>query len=304
MTGPKPKCRAIFLASCLLMPTVVGADAGWRDDLGTFRIGMLADPGAGRSVAGLSDIQQAYSTALGMPVQIFVARDYAALIDAHATSRIEYAIYSAMAFATAERLCSCVEPVVAKRGPDQDIGFRAVLLLRKTASDSDGGVGGPKIAVTQGDAVASAVIPSLALSGSSGPSDISSEQFVVASSDSEAEALLVNREVEGIFGWIPAGENPKATLGGGTIERLRAAGVDESDLRVHWTSDLLRYGPHAIRTGIDDEARQLLEAFLTDLSRKKPDIQELLTGSPFSSFVPVTPDDYSLARDIVSEIDN
>lgn len=304
MTGTTSKCRALSLACSLLVSLGASAEAGWREDLGTFRIGMLADPGAGRSIAGLSDIQQAYSTALGMPVQIFVARDYAALIDAHATSRIEYAVYSAMAFATAQRLCGCVEPVVARRGPDQDIGMRAVLLLRTPVAEGEAAVGDLKITITRGDSIASAAIPSMIQAGAIDLSDITSEQFVVASSESEAEVLLLNREVDGMFGWIPAGENPEAIPEGGTIERLQAAGVDVAELNVHWMSDLLRYGPHAIRTGIDDEAKQLLVTFLSDLSRKKPDIQELLTGSPFGSFVPVTAADYKLAQDIVSEIDN
>ena len=67
----------------------------------TFRVGMIAKDGATQAVPGLSILQRAYSMALGMPVEIFVARDYAALIDAQATNRVDYAIYSTTAYATA-----------------------------------------------------------------------------------------------------------------------------------------------------------------------------------------------------------
>ena len=78
-----------------------------------FRIGLIAQDGAGQAVPGLSVLKQAYARALGIPVEILVARDYAALIDAHAKARVDYAIYSTTAYATTLMLCGCVEPVAA-----------------------------------------------------------------------------------------------------------------------------------------------------------------------------------------------
>ena len=91
---------------------------------------MIAEEGAGQAVPGLSILKRAYSQALGIPVEIFVARDYAALIDAQATARVDYAIYSTTAYATAALLCSCVEPVVAPVGEDGATGIVAVLVTR------------------------------------------------------------------------------------------------------------------------------------------------------------------------------
>ena len=65
--------------------------AGWREDMKSFRIGMIAEPGGGQTVTGLATLKQSYERALGIPVDIFVARDYAALIDAQATGRVDYA---------------------------------------------------------------------------------------------------------------------------------------------------------------------------------------------------------------------
>ena len=39
-------------------------------------------------------------------------------------------------------------------------------------------------------------------------------------------------------------------------ERLEAAGIDRSSLSVVWRSALLRYGPHALRSGLDAELRE------------------------------------------------
>src|SRR3569623_33116 len=55
--------------------------ADWRDDIGTFRIGIVAEPGAGNTVPGLARLTEAFTNALGLKVKFVVARDYAALID-------------------------------------------------------------------------------------------------------------------------------------------------------------------------------------------------------------------------------
>lgn len=295
------KHATALLAGSLLLVFIQTAQAGWREDLGTFRIGMLADPGTGRLVAGLSDIREAFSAALGMPVQVFVARDYAALVDAHATSRIDYAVYSATAYATARRLCDCIEPLVARRGKDGDIGVRAVLIVRKSALD-DGGLGKAKIAIARGDSVAGALLPAAALDGAGGATGVGRDQLVEASSDSDAANRVAEGTADGLFGWSAAREAPDIIAGSGTFARLVEAGIEASNLSVEWRSDLLRYGPHAVRSDLDDEAKALLRAFLTGLVDKKPDIQELLSGSHEDRFVEVTAGDYQLADDMVEAI--
>ena len=108
-----PSWLRASLAVALVLALTLPSHAGWREDMKTFRVGMIERQGAGQAVPGLSILERSYSMALGIPVEIFVARDYAALIDAQASGRVDYAIYSTTAYATAQLLCSCVEPVVA-----------------------------------------------------------------------------------------------------------------------------------------------------------------------------------------------
>ncbi|TIU16306.1 MAG: phosphonate ABC transporter substrate-binding protein, partial [Mesorhizobium sp.] len=96
--------RHALKASAVIM-TLLGAAwsnpvrADWRDDIGTFRVGIVAEPGAGNTVPGLALLTDAYTKALGMKVEFVVSRDYAALIEAQANAHIEYAVYSATAYA-------------------------------------------------------------------------------------------------------------------------------------------------------------------------------------------------------------
>ena len=125
-------CRTLSALALLagLLAQTGDSLAGWREDMKTFRIGMIAEPGAGQTVTGLAALKQAYAQALGIPVEIFVARDYAALIDAQATARVDYALYSTTAYATAALLCACVEPVAAPVSDDGATGIKAILVTR------------------------------------------------------------------------------------------------------------------------------------------------------------------------------
>lgn len=278
------------------------ANAGWREDMGTFRVGLLADPGADRMVAGLQDIKDAYATALGMPVQVFVARDYAALIDAHATGRIDYAIYSATAFATAQRLCSCVDPLVAPIGQQRDLGVRSALLARKSKLGVDGALAELRIAMSGDDSLTGSIIPTLAMEGEGGLKGISRDNLVRTSTETEAEQMFLRGQVDGFFGWKSSADPTDPSTASGSLERLMAAGADVADIDIPWQSELLRYGPHALRTGLDPEAKSILLAFLADLASKRPDVFEMLIGPAHSALVPVSVEDYDFAATIVEHL--
>src|SRR5262245_48965448 len=81
---PAVRAAAVALATCLGALGAGQAAAGWRDDMKSFRIGLVAADGE-QTIAGLSVIKRAFAEVLGVPVDILAARDYAALIEAEAS---------------------------------------------------------------------------------------------------------------------------------------------------------------------------------------------------------------------------
>ena len=270
--------------------------AGWREDMKTFRVGMIAEPGADQTVAGLATLKQAYAQALGMPVEIFVARDYAALIDAQATQRVDYALYSTTAYATTALLCACVEPIAAPVSDDGATGIKAILVTRDGRLQKASDVGTHRIAIAALDSIAGFALPQLELAA--GQPLTGSEPFLIhAESASAAEAMLVDGSVDAIFGWLPA--NAGAEFPGGTLQRLEDAGLDKASLSVVWKSSLLRYGPHALRSGLDPDLRKALVTFLTGLRETQPDTYDLLEPHRGGGFAEVSAGDYATALDMV-----
>ena len=237
-----------------------------------------------------------------MPVEIFVARDYAALIDAQASARVDYAIYSTTAYATAALLCSCVEPVAAPVGADGAIGIVSILVTRDDRLPGLAEIGAHHVAIAPPDNVAGSVLP---LSGlpSEGAGLAGSEPYLVhAESASAAEAMLVGGSVDAIFGWAQTDAAGDIDRSSGTLGRLEAAGLERTSLKVVWQSSPLRYGPHALRSGLDAEVRRILIAFLTGVRDLHPAVYDLLDTDHGGGFVEVTAQDYVSAIGAVRHV--
>ncbi|RWK26402.1 MAG: phosphonate ABC transporter substrate-binding protein [Mesorhizobium sp.] len=288
-------CAAALAVLCV----APSARADWRDDIGTFRIGIVAEPGGGNAVPGLARLTDAYANALGMKVEFVVARDYAALIEAQASGRVQYAVYSALAYATASERCSCVEPLVAPVDSDGAVGIRSVLVTRDGKVPDLATLAGHRIAIAPVDNVGGSLLPLAGLAGEGVKIAEDSSFLTRAPSATAAETMLGDGEVDGLFGWEPVGVDGQPTGTGGTIMRLEVAGVPKTSLRVLWTSAPLRYGPHAVRSDLDGEAKRRLGVFLTNVKSQTPDVYDLLESTHSGGFELAVPKDYATALAIV-----
>lgn len=274
---------ATILFACWLSGT---ASAVERDGAAPFRIGLVASGGEGAAVEGLSAIKTAFSNALSMPVEVLVARDYAALIESHLDGRIDYAVYTAPAYAAASIRCACLRPVAAPVGIDGSFGFRSVLIARA----SEGHEAPKSIAVGPGDSLATRLAPLASWAGAADA--LGDGGFVPTESAGEAEAMFLGGAVDAYFGWVPAAPDPEdGSLTGGSIDRLAAAGVDASAFEVTWHSPLLRYGPHAVRNTLPQEQVEALQRLLAGVVAD-PDLYYYLERRHGGGFASVNQEDY------------
>jgi phosphonate transport system substrate-binding protein len=248
---------------------------------------MVAHPAAGAAIDGAALIEQAFSDATGLPTQIFVARDYAALIDAQTRGRIDYGVYSAAAYATARLACGCVEPIAAPITSDGSTGISAVLIKRRGGSGAAG-----VVATVPGDVTAW-------LAAARPGRDPDSERSL--STASEAEAMFASGEAGAIVGWMP--HRPVgAARDGGTFSRLVAAGLAPDDLEIAWRSEPVRFGPHAVRTDMPEKVRSALTLFLITLHDVRPEVFQHIEPLRQGGFARVADSDYETARAMVTRL--
>lgn len=287
------------LSVALALVCASAALADWRKDIGTFRIGMLA--AAAPSTDGLQALRRAYSAALGMPVDFFLARDYAMLIDAQASARLEYAIYSATGYATVSELCACVEPVAAPLDVDGAAGIMSVLFVRTGKASSLEDVVKLKTVVSPADDVSSWLAPLALLPGEGIDLAKNESALINAAKAANAAQLFADGKADAIFGWERASAEGDV-LPGGTLAALAQRGVPQADVTALWKSPLIRFGPHAVLKSLDSEAKHILSSFLTGLHGDNAQAYDLLSGGHGGGFAEVADQDYDIARQIVRAI--
>jgi len=284
---------AIFLVMSAIAPAAFArsGDPSWRQELGTFRIGIVA---AGRPVLETRRVQpfrEALQGVLGIPVEIFAAPDYNALIEAHRGSRIEYAVYSASSFSAAWLLCKCVTPIAAPAASDGSARFRSVLIARKSAARTLAGLRDAKILVPGTDSFSGSIFPRDQLAREGIDMDTRGWTLRDMETMDAAIAAFAAGEGDAIFGW--KNENAPAPSSGpqpsDTLDRL---GVLSDDIGVVWQSQPVPYGPHAIRSSVSEEAKALILPFLIGLNRENPEAYEAMETRHAGGFQPVGFEDY------------
>lgn len=274
---------AAVLVACWLSGAAVAAEE--QPAASPFRIGLVARDGEGPAVEGLSAIKAAFSDALSMPVEVLVARDYAALVESHLDGRVDYAIYTATAYAAASIRCGCLRPVAAPVGIDGSFGLRSVLIVRRR----DGGGVPQIIAVGPDDSLATRLVPLASWPDAAQ----AAASLVSVDTAGEAEALFLEGGIDGYFGWVPSRPGADdASPYGGSLDRLAAAGLDPGEFDVTWRSGLLRYGPHAVRDTLPQEQVAALARLLAGVVAD-PDLNYYLERRHGGGFAAATHADYA-----------
>ena len=257
--------------------------ADWRTDLGIFRIGIVVGEDVDGTLARVEPFRLALAEALGMNVEIYPARNMSSLIEAHRGSRIEYAIYSASAYAATWILCECVEPLVLPLAVDQTSKFRAVIIsgpsgprnlsslkIENLAIPRSRGVGAYEIAIYELEK------QGVFVKGGSEGKVMSSEQAVNGLLEGRYGALL---------GWSSMTGDSFSGYSRGSLRALAEAnGREAAGYTIIWQSLDIPHSPHAIRNNLSSEAKRILRETLQQMFLADPsayDSIELEYGGGF-----------------------
>lgn len=289
---------AIFLAVALFAANPARAD--WRDGIGTFRIGIVLPPDGAFARARLDEFRELLSEVLAMPVEIFPARDGSALIDAVATSRVEYAVFSALAYATASKLCECVEPLVAPVNREGANAVRSVLVADGAKVARIGDLAGLPVAIGPRDSLGGDLLPAAGFRWQGRPLARSGLDLRRVEITQEALRMLADGEVAAAFVWEFVRPGSAAVFAGGPRAYLEELAPDR--FAVLWRSEPVRFGPHAVRRNLPSEAKAALRRALAGLGRDHPDVLDGISPELGGGFEIVTADEYRSALALVAAI--
>ncbi|WP_394691255.1 phosphate/phosphite/phosphonate ABC transporter substrate-binding protein [Hoeflea sp.] len=298
MTKPLAAMAACMFATLRTAVVVLSLGAGaafaeYRETVPVLRIGVVESHVGLTNPLKIQAVQQAFSKTLGIPVEIMRMRSYAALVDAHASGRVGYAVHSARSYAATAAACGCVKPLRTPVASDGSTGFRSVLVVRDGVTSS---ISELRIAYSNEDSVSGWQIPHQAMQAGS----LDSPRLVRAGTVEATIELYGKGGADGFFGWVPdipaaAGSDPSRLFGGWDWQ----ATLENDPVRVIWSSQRIPYGPHAVHRSLPDDLVAALGEFLDQMPASAPGLLDIFEPFFAGGYVIADPQDYENLRGLV-----
>lgn len=296
------RLAGLVLAFCALLGAAA-ADAAWRDDVKVLRVGFLALQDVAADTARLEPFRAFLEERIGLPVEVVPATTWATLIDAAASARVQYAIFSAAAYATAAASCRCVEPLALPAAFDGSHGFHAVLLARAdSAITSLANAEGARLALAGEDSVAGRLVPMKGFAANGIDPATYFSAIVKEDSPVAAIAALLAGAVDLAPGWSSLTGDPASGYSFGVLAQMvRAGALSMDQVRIVWRSPLIPFGPHAVRTDMPEELKTLLRDTLESMAAEAPEGLDAVdrSGIGGGGFVAAAAADYSALAELV-----
>lgn len=245
-------------------------EGDWREELGAFRIGIVSGGDISETVARAEPFRLAIAEALNMRVELFPARDFSALIDAASDSRIEYAVFSASAYALAWSLCECIEPLVVARSGDGAADYRQVLIASEGAVQDLESLKGKRIAMIETATVGGGLLALRELKQAGlGLDGVDAELVTVPTGEAALEALE-SGEADAVLGWSSLRGDKGEGYSRGTLQRIAPRGEPAASYTIVWQSSPIPHRTHAMRKNLPAQAKTILRSKLTAMFDADP----------------------------------
>jgi len=273
------------------------------DQPAPIRIGVLPRRDAGRTLAALSGLAERLTDTLGRPVEFIPVGSYAAMIDAQVLGRIDGGFYSASAFAQAEALCKCLEPIVTPAAVDGTTSFFAIIIAPQAApygdvTDLDAAVA----ATARPDSVGGTRMQVASLLADGIDIDAAFSGFRQTESPEAAVEAMLAGEADVAFAWSTLSGAASEGYSRGTLRILAEKGsLDPGSLKILWRSAPVAHGPAALAGSVPAGDRAAIAAVLIGIRDDDPDAYEALEPYYSGGYEASQAEDYRGASVLAAE---
>lgn len=282
--------QKLITAVILLCMSFTLAHADWRQDIGTLRIGIVAGDNVSHTIVQAEPFRLAVQEALNVPVEIFGARDFPALIRAHSDGRVEYAVLSATAYAAVHVICKCVEPSVVARASDGTTSYKSVIITRnKDNIKSIAQLKDKHLIALSANSIAGYSFALFELAKAGNNLLQQGAEISFGSKYEPAAKQFFEGKGDALIGWSSfTGEQSKGYSRGTLRDLAKIEGASLSDYRVIWQSSDISHSVHSIRKNLPGEAKTIVRELLSKMYKEDP--------AAYDSIEPYYSGGFSIAR--------
>ncbi|MCB4805322.1 phosphonate transport system substrate-binding protein [Methylobacterium brachiatum] len=242
------------------------------------------------------------SKAVGMPVKLRVASDYAAVIEGQRAGNIHIAFYGPASFARAVMTGVKVDPMVNPQHETGASGYYSVIYTLasspyKTIED----LKGKNLALVDPNSTSGNQAPRFFLKRAGFDVDKHFAKAVFAGSHENAVLALTQGTVDAAANLWNSETDSIVTrmITKGMLKKPDGTPMQKSDLRVVFKSDFLPEGPYAVLASLPDDLKaKIRQAFLDMPTADKAAFDKLSDGKDLS-LTPVTLKDYQPIIDML-----
>jgi phosphonate transport system substrate-binding protein len=283
--------KAVWVAFAGIMLIAFPASADWKEELGSFRIGVVLNGNTGDELAKMEPFRLAVAEKLGIPVEILPTRDLVTLIRNHVEGRNEYAILSATAYGAAWSLCECIEPLVAAKSSDGSLTSHSILISRNSVNmKSPKDAIGKKVVALGSDSVMGYAFAVHELQQQKIDLLGGGTEFVFFQSAEEALTAFANGEGDAMIGWTSNVGDVSQGHSRGSLAQLAVLNPELLDkVQVLWTSSGVPHRLHSIRKNLEGEPKRLMRELLLELFEGDPVAYDAIEPDYSGGFQAVEP---------------
>jgi len=269
---------SVCVAGSLFLSTAALAQADWRKQYPKFRYGVQSVETQAASLTRYKGFGEYVKKKLGVELELFLASEYAGVIQAIGAKQLEVMDMGASGYAAAWlETRGAVEPLVVPTNPDGTIGYYSVAFVRadspyKTLKDLKGKIW----AWAEPNSSSGYLFPLVGLR----KMGIEPEKFfgkVVFSGGHEQNIVgVLDKAYDGAVTWTNDVE--KHTRGG--LHMMLSRGVlKKEDIRIIWVSDLIPNPVIAVRSELPKEMKAELKAMFLGMHKDDPKVfKEVVRG--------------------------
>lgn len=239
-----------------------------------FRLGVVGGDRREATLRRIEPFRAHLASILDRPVAAFAFDGEAEVVGALVGERIDYAPLSAIGYATAARLCDCVEPLAAPRDADRAAGWHTVILAPVGRGLSRlGDLAGRRLAISRDPAIGTRRLALMFLARA-GLTGATAPVLVETDGPEAALAAALDGRADAAVAWSSLAGDPQEGWSRGTLADMVARGaVRAEQVTVVWSSPPLPLGPHTVRASTDEATKRRLREMLIDLD-VDPDVYE------------------------------
>ena len=293
-----------FLAGALALAflAVPAAAQDWKATYPELTLAVIPAENASGTTDRYAPMTAYLSKALGVPVTLRIANDYAAVIESQRAGNAQLAFYGPASFARAVMTGVKIEPIVNQKHDTGASGYYSVIYVRadspyRTIEE----LKGKNLALVDPNSTSGNQAPRYFLHKAGHPVDAHFGKTVYAGSHENAVLALVQGTVEAAANLYNTDTDTMVTrmAAKGMLKKPDGTPLTQADFRVVFKSDFLPEGPFAMLASLPDALKaKIREALVAMPTADKAAFDRLSDGKDLG-LTPVTLKDYQPIIDML-----